>query len=391
MFTSLRTLLSRFLRSTGPVLLGIAALGACTPPPPAKTPAAESADATDTSPTAIPVTAADPSVGDAEAPVTVVVFGDYECPHCRRANAIVAELADEYGPSRLRVVWKHFPLDPESTGRAAAELSIGVRELAGDGAFWQFHKGVYGKGEGPGIDQRVAMAIADARNNAHVDLKALGKAAATDGRAKVQADIDLGQKLGVRALPSLFINGVFFEGIGNKSDLTQVIDKELAATEALASQNVARGSMYERRVKENLSGAVAPPMSDPMEEDDGMDPIDETVFSVPIGNSPVSGNPNALVTVVELADFECIYCAGAQKTLEQVRERYGDKVRFVFKNNPLPFHEKAMPAANLALEIRARKGDAAFFKAAATLFAAKGELTDAVFDDVAREAGVSVD
>jgi protein-disulfide isomerase len=372
--------------------LTLVALG-CTPPPPVKTADDDARIAGDAT---IPVTDADPSVGDKEAPVTLVVFGDYECPHCRSANALVAELAAEYGPSRLRVVWKHFPLDPESTGRAAAELSIAVRELAGDAAFWEFHRGVYGKTSAGALDQRVASAIANARNNANVDLKALGKAAASSGRTKVQADIDLGEKLGVRALPSLFINGVFFEGIGKKSDLTEVIDKELAATEALASQKVARGSIYERRVRENLAAAASPSMMGAgagagEDVDDGMDPIDETIFNVPLGSSPASGNPNALVTLVEFADFECIYCAGTQKTLEQVRERYGDKVRFVFKHNPLPFHERATPAANLAMEIRAQKGDAAFYRAATTLFSARGQLSDIVFDAVAQQAGISAD
>ncbi len=380
----------KYLRLAIAPLFGLVTLGACTPPPPAKS-QATSVDST-AAPASIPVTVDDPSVGDAEAPVTLVVFGDYECPHCRRANSIVAELAEEYGPSRLRVVWKHFPLDPDSTGRAAAELSIGVRELGGDDAFWEFHRGVYGKPDSGALDQRVAKAIANARNTANVDLKSLAKAASTSGRSKVQADIALGQKLGVSALPSLFINGVFFEGIDKKSDLSQVIDKELVAAEVLKSQNVARGSIYERRVKENLAAAPAPSMMDASEEvDDGMDPIDETVFNVPLGNSPVAGNPNALVTLVEFADFECVYCANTQKTLDQVRERYGDKVRIVFKNNPLPFHEKATPAANLALEIRAQKGDPAFFQAATSLFAARGELSDSVFDSVAQQAGISLD
>ena len=61
---------------------------------------------------------------------------------------------------------------------------------------------------------------------------------------------------------------------------------------------------------------------------------------------PAWGSKTALVTVVVFSDFQCPFCARVEPTLAQVRESYGpDKVRIVWKNEPLPFHDNAAPAA----------------------------------------------
>jgi protein-disulfide isomerase len=62
-------------------------------------------------------------------------------------------------------------------------------------------------------------------------------------------------------------------------------------------------------------------------------------------SGPSRGNPNAKVTIVEFADFECSYCARAHETVMAVLKAYGDKVRLVFRHYPLSFHAKAPKAA----------------------------------------------
>lgn len=66
-------------------------------------------------------------------------------------------------------------------------------------------------------------------------------------------------------------------------------------------------------------------------------------------NDPVKGNPEALLTIVEFSDFQCPFCGQAQETLEQILETYKDKVKLVYKDYPLPFHENAENAALAAL------------------------------------------
>jgi protein-disulfide isomerase len=74
-------------------------------------------------------------------------------------------------------------------------------------------------------------------------------------------------------------------------------------------------------------------------------PDPDKVYKVPVGNSPSLGAADAPVTIVEFADFQCPFCDRVRPTLKQIQEKYGTKVRLVWKHNPLPFHTAAMPAA----------------------------------------------
>jgi len=73
------------------------------------------------------------------------------------------------------------------------------------------------------------------------------------------------------------------------------------------------------------------------------------VFSVNIDGAPFKGNNNAKVTLVEFSDFQCPYCARGRTLLEQLRRKYGKKLKIVFKQYPLPFHNHAQKAAEAAL------------------------------------------
>lgn len=66
-------------------------------------------------------------------------------------------------------------------------------------------------------------------------------------------------------------------------------------------------------------------------------------------NDLVKGNPQAKVTIIEFSDFQCPFCGRAEPTLKQIFETYGDQVKLVYKNYPLPFHEYAQDAAIAAL------------------------------------------
>jgi protein-disulfide isomerase len=77
--------------------------------------------------------------------------------------------------------------------------------------------------------------------------------------------------------------------------------------------------------------------------------VSPTIEQVEVGRSPSDGSEHSKVTVVMFSDFQCPYSAKASKVVNTLRETYGSRVRFVFKNRPLPFHEQAPLAAKAAL------------------------------------------
>ena len=73
-------------------------------------------------------------------------------------------------------------------------------------------------------------------------------------------------------------------------------------------------------------------------------------YDVKVGRAPVRGPEDAKVTIVEFSDFQCPFCAKVGPTLKKIEEEYGDReVRIAFKQLPLDFHAKAVPASKAAL------------------------------------------
>jgi protein-disulfide isomerase len=96
------------------------------------------------------------------------------------------------------------------------------------------------------------------------------------------------------------------------------------------------------------------------------------VSNVPVGDSPTRGAPGALVTIVEFGNFQCSTCAATEAIASGAK--YGDKVRLVWKNLPVGAQPGEDAAAEAALEVRAEKGDAAFWTMHDRLFQHRAEL-----------------
>jgi protein-disulfide isomerase len=116
----------------------------------------------------------------------------------------------------------------------------------------------------------------------------------------------------------------------------------------------------------------------------------KAVYKVPLGDSPVKGPANALVTIVESSDFECPFCKRVGPTLKQLEQAFPGKLRFAFKHNPLPFHQNALPAALAAEEARVQKGDAGFWAMHDALFDAAPALDAAGLERAAAAVGLDV-
>jgi len=91
-------------------------------------------------------------------------------------------------------------------------------------------------------------------------------------------------------------------------------------------------------------------------------PPDMTIYKVDIGDSPILGDQDAPVTIVEFGDFQCPYCVKEYPKIKNILQEYPDKVRYVFKHYPLKFHKKARYAHAAAELARREKGPQAFWK-----------------------------
>ena len=149
---------------------------------------------------AVAVNAQDHNLGPSHAAVTVVEYGDFECPNCKQAAPAVKLLLERF-PGRVRLVWRHFPLEevhPHALGAAlAAEVA------AAQGKFWPMHDLLFG-------DQR-HLDTAHLRRHAQSLELDLRKYDADMGDTvylqRVREDIQGASASGVRSTPTFFVNG----------------------------------------------------------------------------------------------------------------------------------------------------------------------------------------
>src|SRR6185295_14327407 len=113
---------------------------------------------------------------------------------------------------------------------------------------------------------------------------------------------------------------------------------------------------------------------------------------VPVdAKDPMWGNRNAPVTIVQFSDFQCPYCGKVEATMDQVKTTYGpDKVRIIWKNEPLPFHQNAKPAAEAAQGVFVLKGNDGFWKFHDVAFKNQGSLSPENYEKWAQTAGADL-
>jgi len=163
-----------------------------------------------------------PTRGNGSAPVTIVEFSDFHCPFCRAAQPTLSALLSKY-PDKVRIVYRHFPLDslhPEA--RQASEAAWCAEQ---QNKFWQYHDRLYATGPDgstPTLERIATEAGLDAaRFNSCLS--------GTDAKAAVQRDVDEGVRFGVDGTPGFFVNGRMLSGNQPMQTFVTMIDDELKA------------------------------------------------------------------------------------------------------------------------------------------------------------------
>ena len=161
-----------------------------------------------------------PSIGAADAPVTIVEFSDFHCPFCQRAEDTIGQILSRYG-DRVRVIWRDYPVD--NLHPQARKAHEAARCAADQEKFWPYQKALFA---GPPKQPDQLPAVAQA---AGLDIASFNECVVSGKhQAAVQKDVDEGKRLELTGTPTFFINGRVLTGAQPLEAFVRVIDDELA-------------------------------------------------------------------------------------------------------------------------------------------------------------------
>ncbi len=320
--------------------------------------------------------------GAATPKVTIVEVSDFQCPFCNRVNPTIKQILAEYGDS-VQFMWKNNPLGFHKRAMPAALAAYAAHK---QGKFWQMHDILFTNqrkledGDLAGYAAQLGLDIAQFTT----DMK----------DSKLRKQIENEQKavvaLGQGGTPAFFINGKVLSGAQPFPKFKEAIDAEIAAADALIAAGTKLEDVHVARAKANLAGKFG------MYKNSLLDgkpaprpkrPVDPTVWKAEVhGHEPIKGKADALVTIIEFSDFQCPFCSKVNPTMAKIVEKYGNDVRIVWKNNALPFHKRALPAAVAGI---AAQKEGKFWEMHDKLFANQRALEDADLEKYASELGLN--
>ncbi|MEO7034194.1 MAG: thioredoxin domain-containing protein, partial [Polyangiaceae bacterium] len=303
-----------------------------------------------------------------------------------RVEPTLKQVRDKYGPTKVRMVWKNNPLPFHPNARPAAEAAMAVFGLKGNDAFWKFHDTAFANQQSLSPESYEKWAVEAGVDKAKFDAALASKKYS----AKIDEDMALATKIQANGTPAFRINGVTVSGAQPLEKFTEVIDAQLAEAGKMIASGSKPADVYTTLTNKNQAAGSAPAAAtakpaDPEEED-------KSVWKVPVlSDDPVRGPKDALVTMVIFSDFQCPFCKRVEDTLKTVVQTYGNDLRIVWKDNPLPFHPRAKPSATLARLAYVQKGDKGFWDAHDQLFASNPKLEDEDLKGIAEKVGISWD
>jgi len=160
-----------------------------------------------------------PVRGPKHAPISVVLFSDFQCPFCGRVEPSISALEKAY-PGKVRVAWKNYPLPFHNNAKPAAEAALAANE---QGKFWQMHEILFKNQQaltGPDLEKYAK----------EIGLDMTKFKAAMDSHkfaAQVEADMKQGSALGVSGTPAAFVNGHLVSGAVPVDEFKKIVEAEL--------------------------------------------------------------------------------------------------------------------------------------------------------------------
>jgi protein-disulfide isomerase len=155
--------------------------------------------------------------GNPDAPVTLVEYGDYECPHCAKAQPVVEAVRAAMG-DRLRVVFRSFPFN--EIHRHAQHASEAVAAAGAQGTFWEMHDAVFAH-QSEGLDDEKLLALAESVGTDRVEVAHALQAGTFADR--VREEKVSGIRSGVNGTPTFFINGTRHDDSWDEETLLEAL------------------------------------------------------------------------------------------------------------------------------------------------------------------------
>jgi Na+/H+ antiporter NhaA len=184
--------------------------------------------------------------GPVDAPVTIVEYADFECPHCRRATPVLKELLGRH-PGQIRLVFRHLPLTDVHANAALA--AVASEAAAAQGKFWEMHDILFANQDDlmPADLKRYAAKIGLDVERFERDLLS----ERFDNR--VAQDIDSADAAGVAGTPTFFINDVLYRGARTREAFEAEIGAALLVADDAAAEKAAEQATAEEATAEDAA------------------------------------------------------------------------------------------------------------------------------------------
>ncbi|OGY23524.1 MAG: hypothetical protein A2172_04825 [Candidatus Woykebacteria bacterium RBG_13_40_15] len=159
-------------------------------------------------------------LGAKDAKVTIVEFSDFQCSHCARVYSVISQVLDSYEESQVRFVFRNFPL---GGNQYSIDAAVAAEAAGKQGKYWDYCGLIYENQTK--LDRESLISYAKELDlNIDEFEKAMESKTSKDA---VLMDVSDGEKLGVAATPTFFINGVKHEGALSFDQFKEIIDSEL--------------------------------------------------------------------------------------------------------------------------------------------------------------------
>lgn len=262
----------------------------------------------------VPLSGLEAVKGKADAPVTLIWYTDFQCPFCSRVQPTIEKIETEY-KDKVRIVFKHLPLDFHKNAMGAAEAAACAQE---QGKFWEMEKHLYENQQ-----QLEAAQLVDQAKAVGLEMGKWQKCMdAHKPKDAIAKDMATAEKVQATGTPAFFINGRKLSGARPFEDFKKMIDEELTKAETMIKDGTPAKDVYAKIIAEGKE--FTPPAA-----------LDPKVHDFDYAGSPHNGPKDAKVKIVEFKDFQCPFCARINPTLKQLEQKMHGKIAIVYKHFPL--------------------------------------------------------